>query len=200
MEVGPPGSPCRGRSQAKRQATTAGIGFTALSNGFATCTDAVGVQAICDRLGPGTIGVFCERWWARLPLPLTAADRAAGYWWDISMRQVEVSRTIVFDAPRHGRAFFEALVADNLDLGRPEHIEVIFDRRVPRSTVKTAGARGCPFSTRIVTRGTQVTVNVNYKHSRVKQYFNCDMRSHAASEYVNRRFGNEAEDVVRASA
>jgi hypothetical protein len=36
------------------------------------------------------------------------------------MRQVEVARTMVFDVPRNGRAFFEALVADNLDLGRPE--------------------------------------------------------------------------------
>jgi hypothetical protein len=31
------------------------------------------------------------------------------------MRQVEVSRTLVFDAPRHARGFFEALVVDNLD-------------------------------------------------------------------------------------
>ena len=46
------------------------------------------------------------------------------------MRQVEVSRTIVFDAPRHARAFFEALAADNLDVGRPEHMEIIFGRRV----------------------------------------------------------------------
>jgi hypothetical protein len=35
------------------------------------------------------------------------------------MRQVETSRTLVFDAPRRARAFFEALVADNLDIGRP---------------------------------------------------------------------------------
>ena len=35
------------------------------------------------------------------------------------MRQVEISRTIVFDAPRQARWFFEALVADNLDIGRP---------------------------------------------------------------------------------
>jgi hypothetical protein len=34
-----------------------------------------------------------------LPLPLTPADRQAGYWWELSMRQVETSRTIVFDAP-----------------------------------------------------------------------------------------------------
>jgi hypothetical protein len=31
-----------------------------------------------------------------------------------------VSRTLVFDAPRRARAFFEALVTDNLDIGRPE--------------------------------------------------------------------------------
>ena len=57
---------------------------------------------------------------SRLPLPLTEHDRAAGYWWELSMRQVEVSRTLVFHAPRHARCFFEALVADNLDIGRPE--------------------------------------------------------------------------------
>ena len=81
----------------------AGIGFTELSNGFATCTDPAGLQAICDRLGPGTIEVFFDRWMSRLPLPLTDADRDAGYWWELSMRQVETSRTLVFDAPRHAR-------------------------------------------------------------------------------------------------
>jgi hypothetical protein len=70
----------------------------------------------------------------RIPLPLTRADRAAGYWWELSMRQIEVSRTIVFKAPRHARSFFEALIADNIDLGRPEHVEIIFDRRVQRNT------------------------------------------------------------------
>jgi hypothetical protein len=121
------------------------------------------LQGICDRLGPGTIRVFRERWWARLPLPLSQADRAAGYWWDIAMRQVEVSRTIVFDAPRQGRAFFEALIGDNLDLGRPDNIEVIFGRKVTKATPGT-------FTTRVVTRGVDVTVNAYYKHSRIKQY------------------------------
>ena len=45
-----------GHEWAKRQATRAGIGFTELSNGFATCADPAALQAICDRLGPGTIG------------------------------------------------------------------------------------------------------------------------------------------------
>jgi hypothetical protein len=120
-----------GHEWAKRQATQQGLKFTELSNGFATTEDPAALQVICDRLGPGTITVFVERWLSILPLPLTEADRAAGYWWEISMRQVEVSRTIVFAQPRHARGFFEALVADNLDIGRPDQVELIFaDRRV----------------------------------------------------------------------
>jgi len=158
-----------GHEWAKRQATQAGIGYTELSNGFATCEDPAGLQAICDRFGPGTIGVFFERWMSVLPLPLTSQDRDAGYWWELSMRQIETSRTIVFDAPRHARAFFEALVVDNLDIGRPDRVEVIFTGHPHRW--------GRPpkieptYKTRIATRDTiGVTVNADYKNSRVKQY------------------------------
>ncbi|WP_264026472.1 hypothetical protein [Mycolicibacterium pyrenivorans] len=154
-----------GHEWAKRQATKAAIGFTELSNGFATCSDPVGLQAICDRLGPGTIQVFAERWWSILPLPLTEHDRAAGYWWELSMRQVETSRTLVFDAPRHARGFFEALVTDNLDIGRPELIELIFKRGQRRGR-PAAGQ----FKTRVVTYGAEVNVNAFYRHSRIKQY------------------------------
>jgi len=162
-----------GHEWAKRQATTAGIGFTALSNGFATCTDPAALQGICDRFGPATIRVFCERWWSRLPLPLTDADRAAGYWWDLSMRQVEFSRTIVFTAPRHARTFFETLIADNLDLGRPEHVEVIFGRKTRRKKRSTKQARRPTpdtFKTAIDRTNQGVTVNIFFKHSRAKQY------------------------------
>jgi hypothetical protein len=159
-----------GHEWAKRQATQAGVGYTELSNGFATCTDPEALQEICDRLGPGTIKVFFERWMSVLPLPLTAADRDAGYWWELSMRQVEVSRTIVFDAPRHARGFFEALVVDNLDIGRPESVELIFHgprRPGPGRPVKL----GCVPKTKVVTRDTiGVTVNAFFKSSRVKQY------------------------------
>ena len=44
-----------GHEWAKRQAAKAGIGFTELSNGFAATDDPVGLQAICDRLGPSQI-------------------------------------------------------------------------------------------------------------------------------------------------
>jgi hypothetical protein len=153
-----------GHEWAKRQATKAGITFTELSNGFAACADPQALQDICDRLGPGTIHVFVERWLARLPLPLGQADQDGGYWWETSMRQVEISRTIVFDAPRHARGFFEALIVDNLDLGRPHNVEIIFGRRVRRDTLGT-------FRTAIDRRDNGgVLLNVFYRHSRIKQY------------------------------
>jgi hypothetical protein len=157
-----------GHEWAKRQLARAGTAFTELSNGFASCADPAGLQGICDRLGPGVITVFFERWMSRLPLPLTAADRAAGYWWELSMRQVEVSRTIVFDVPRQARAFFEALVADNLDLGRPEHVELLFKRSARGRKPKDPA--GGAFKTAIDRNNNGVTINAFWRHSRVKQY------------------------------
>src|SRR5215218_3154602 len=131
--------------------------------------DPAGLQAICDRLGPGSIEVFFERWMSILPLPLTPADRGAGYWWELSMRQVETSRTIVFDVPRHARRFFEALVVDNLDIGRPDHVELIFTGH--RTRWGRPPKQEPTYKTRIDTRDTiGVTVNADYKSSRVKQY------------------------------
>ena len=140
-----------------------------MSNGFATCADSAGLQAICDRLGPKAIEAFFERWMTVLPLPLTEHDRSAGYWWELSMRQVEVSRTVVFDAPWQARAFFEALVADNLDVGRPYNSELIFTGRHGRRQGRKPKVDPV-YKTKMVTRDTLVTVNAFYKHSRIKQY------------------------------
>jgi hypothetical protein len=83
------------------------------------------------------------------------------------MRQVEVSRTLVFDAPRRARAFFEALVVDNLDIGRPDKVELIFTGPPHRGRPHKLD---CDPKTSIVSRDTDVTVNAFYKHSRIKQY------------------------------
>jgi hypothetical protein len=190
-----------GHEWAKRQAARAGIGFTALSNGFASAADPAALQAICDRLGPAQIQAWFDRWMARLPLPLAGADRAAGYWWELSMRQVETSRTLVFGAPRHARAFFEALVADNIDLGRPEQVEIIF-RRAPRGP-RASG----PHKTKIDRRADGVTLNVFYKNSRAKQYLK-DGRALRIETVINdaydigcqRRLHNLTELQARARA
>ena len=193
-----------GHEWAKQQCRKAGISFTELSNGFASCDDPAALQKICDALQPGTIEVFFQRWLHRLPLPLTAADRDAGYWWELSMAQVEVSRTLVFTQPRYARGFFDALVTDNLDLGRPDTIEIIFDRQV-RSGPQRA-TRGV-FKTRVITRGTEVTVSAFYKHSRIKQYLK-DARALRVETVVNapgdlgcqRRLHNLDELQARARA
>jgi hypothetical protein len=148
---------------AKQQARKAGLPFTELSNGFASCGDPSLLQRICDALQPGTINVFFQRWLYRLPRPLGPADQQAGYWWECFMAQVEVSRTIVFTQPCYARAFFDAPVTDNLDLGHPDTLEIIFDRHV------RSNAEG-EIRTNVITCGIEVTVNAFYRHSRIKQY------------------------------
>ena len=153
-----------GHEWAKRQATRAGIVYTSLKNGFASCRDPVGLQAICDRFGPSDVQGFFDRWTEVIPTPFTDADRAAGYFFELSMRQVEVSRTLVFDDPRRARGFFESLVQDNIGIGRPHEVHAVFGRdRRGRTTAR-------PFRTRVFSPGTEVKMDFSYKHSRVKQY------------------------------
>ncbi|TMM05449.1 MAG: hypothetical protein E6G05_04785 [Actinobacteria bacterium] len=152
-----------GHEWVKRQALRDGLAFTALSNGFAGCPDPRRLQALCDSFGPHHVQAFFDRWILGIPTPLTAEDRGAGYWWELSMRQVEISRTLVLDAPRRARAFFEALVADNIGIGRPEEVSIVFARQVRKTTRES-------FGTRVFSTGTDVRIDFHYKHSRVKQY------------------------------
>jgi hypothetical protein len=103
------------------------------------------LQAICDGLSAAKIDALLRKWLRLLPHPFTGADRKAGYRYAISILQAEFSTTQVLDRPVHGRLFFEQVIRENLDLGRPEQIELIFNRRIPRH----ARAR---FRTRVVTR------------------------------------------------
>jgi hypothetical protein len=153
-----------GHEWAKQQLTRAGITFEALDNGFLSCTGSVQLQAVCDRLGPPQIRAFFAKWLARLPLPLTPEDRAAGDDYRLSVWQVEVSRTQVFAEPVHGREFFEEVIRENLDLGRPDRIQLLFDRRVQANTPGR-------FRTRVFQEGVIPSLHVEYKHCHVKQYF-----------------------------
>jgi hypothetical protein len=70
----------------------------------------------------------------------------------------------VFDRPLAGRLFFEQVLRDNLDLGRPDRLQLIFDRRIPHNA-KTR------FRTRLVTQQVIPSLWLDYKHSSIKQYF-----------------------------
>ena len=77
---------------------------------------------------------FFDRWAARVPSPLTARDRAAGYTHRLALQQVEVSLTQVFARPVQGRHFFEAVIRENLDLGRPDRVGLLFPLRLTKAT------------------------------------------------------------------
>ena len=128
-----------GNEYAKRQAAKAGIGFTPLDNAFAAVDDAAAVQAICDGMGQEEIEALAARLLAVLPHPFTADDTKAGFRYELSVLQAEFSLTQTLDAPVNGRIFFDQLIRDNLDIGRPDQVSLIFDRRIVRKGKRDAG-------------------------------------------------------------
>jgi hypothetical protein len=142
----------------------AGIPFEALDNGLLGCADPARAQRILDELNEETIAALVAKWLGRLPDPFTAEDHAAGYNFQLSILQAEFARTQVFDRPLSGRHLFEEVIRENLDLGRPEKVSLIFNRRI---TKRTPGS----FHTRVITQGVIPSLHVGYKASKIKQYF-----------------------------
>ncbi len=140
----------------------------------------------------GTEGIdaLLRKWLARLPHPYTAQDRAAGYRYDISLLQAEFSLTQVLDRPVAGRIFFEEVIRENLDLGRPDQVQLIFQRRVSK---RTPGR----FRARVLTDGVLPSLHVDYKSSRIKQYLKQLMAwlalAHELAAQRSTRHGNGAE-------
>jgi hypothetical protein len=156
-----------GNDYAQRQAARAGIGFTPLDNAFAAVDDVAAVQAICDGLDERKIEALAARLLALLPHPFTAADTAAGYRYELSVLQAEFSLTQVLDKPSSGRIFFEQLIRDNLDIGRPDRVALIFGRRIQRGRKHPTPGR---FRTRVITTDVTPSLHVDYKNSKIKQY------------------------------
>jgi len=156
-----------GNEYAKRQAAKTGIGFVPLDNAFAAVDDVAAVQAICDGLDAGAIAALAARLLAMLPHPFTADDTAAGYRYELSVLQAEFSLTQMLDAPVAGRIFFDQLIRDNLDLGRPDRISLIFDRKIIWKGKRATPGR---FRTRVITDGVTPSLHIDYKNSKIKQY------------------------------
>jgi hypothetical protein len=152
-----------GHEYAKRQLDRLGMAYEPLDNGFLSCADPSRLQAICNELSADKLDALLRKWLTRLPHPFTAADQEAAYRYDLSILQAEFALTQVLDRPLSGRVLFEDIVRENLDLGRPDQVQLIFDRRV---TKRTPGR----FRTRVITHGVSPSLHVDYKHSRIKQY------------------------------
>ena len=152
-----------GHEYVKRQLAKQGIAFEALDNGILTCADPRRLQQLCDDLSAPKIDALLRKWLRRLPHPFTVADRLAGYRYDVSILQAEFSLTQVLDRPLCGRVFFEEVIRENLDIGRPDQVQLIFQRRVTKQTPSR-------FRTRVLTEGVTPSLHIDYKHSRIKQY------------------------------
>lgn len=152
-----------GHEWAKRQLAKRGVGYVSLDNGFRAVDDPGLLDELTASLGHDQIRAWFARWMRELPQPLSAEDRAAGYGYALSMLQVEVSDTRVFDRPIRARQWFESTIGEQLTLGRPETVSLLFQRRPNRRS-------NWRFETRVVNAYTSPTITFRYKHSTVKQY------------------------------
>jgi hypothetical protein len=152
-----------GHEYVKRQLAKEGIAFEPLDNGILSCENPKRLQEICDGLSAAKIDALLRKWLAKLPHPYTPADRKAGFLYNVSILQAEFSLTQVLDRPQTGRIFFEQVIRENLDIGRPDQVQLIFERRVSK---RTPGR----FRTRVLTDGVIPSLHVDYKSSKVKQY------------------------------
>src|SRR6516165_2401693 len=152
-----------GHEYVKRQLAKEGIPFEALDNGILSCADPRRLQQLCDGLSAHKIDALLRKWLARVPHPFLPKDRAAGYRYVVSILQAEFSLTQVLDRPQTGRVFFEEVIRENLDIGRPDHVQLVFGRRIRNNTPGQ-------FRTRVITEGVTPSLHIDYKRSRIKQY------------------------------
>jgi hypothetical protein len=150
-----------GHEWAKQQSQKEGIRYEALHNGFLTCQNPERLQDICHQLDAEKIQTLFDRWVEQLPWPISPQQRSAGYAHQLSIWQLEVSRTQVFQDPEQGWALVEALIRDNLDLGRPDRVSLIFERKVTKATPSE-------LHTRVLREGIQPIIRIKYKHSALK--------------------------------
>jgi hypothetical protein len=74
---------------------------------------------------------------------------------------------MALDRPIAGRIFFEQLIRDNLDTGRPDKVNIVFGRTIrQRGKGRTPGT----FRTQVITTGACPYLYLSYKKTQVKQY------------------------------
>ena len=160
-----------GHEYLKCQLERRGIDYEALDNGIWWCKDLGSAQRICARFDEQKIEGFFRKWLRRLPHPFSAKERQAGYRYELSILQAEFSLTQIWDRALSGRCFFEEVIRENIDLGRPEQVQLIFSRKLKKSTVDDGRCR-----TRILTQGVIPSLHIYYKNTRSKQYLKAAKR------------------------
>ncbi len=186
-----------GHQWLRRQLERRQIAYQPLDNGVAATDDGVAVERLCQRLSAAHVQRYFDRWLYRLPNPFTRQDRRAGYTYQLSLLQLEVSRTEVFDRPLHGRQFFEEVIKDHIDLGRPERLQLVFGRRLARRRGQP------PTATRICSQEVNPSLQISHRNTRVKQYWKCDRALRTETTFNDTyefRIGRKLENLPKLTA
>jgi len=156
-----------GHEWLKRALARQGVRVVPLANGIRECSDPALAQRLGLALGPAEVRTFFARWMAQLPQPLRERDRADGYLYHLSMLQVEIADTAVLDRPLRARRCFEALLTEQLVLGRPDEVSLLFDRRIIRRGPRPTPGR---FATVVIAPHTLPVLRLHYRKAVLKQY------------------------------
>ncbi len=125
-----------GHEYLKRRLRRRGIHFEAqvLDNGLLSCADVPAARRISQGLSAAKIDALFRKWLARLPHPYSPKDRRAGYRYELSILQRRFVPHSDLGPSRSRPGWFEELIRENIDLGRPEQVQLIFGRRMQRKT------------------------------------------------------------------
>ena len=140
-----------------------GIAFQGLDNGILSCADLKALQRICDELDDKKIDGCCANGWTACRIRSMTKIAPPAIATNGRSCKPQFALTQVLDHPVTGRLFFEQVIRENMDSGRPDQVQLIFNRRITR---RTPGR----FRTRVITEGVTPSVHVDYKRSRIKQY------------------------------
>jgi hypothetical protein len=150
--------------------------------------------AICDRLGSGVVHSFLWRWCHLLPTssPARIYVAATPTSWPYASSRCPTPGCPTGTKP--GRAFFQGLIRDHLDVGRPDQVTIIFDRGV---SSRTPGS----FRTKVITRGDDPQLCCR-PHSHVVTFaqLTCPSDDSNGLHAPGLRFGDEGVMVVMAAA
>lgn len=161
-----------GHEYVKRQLEKKGVAFEALDNGIGKCEDPEAAQKIANGITAKKTESLIRKWLSIVPNPQKELALYGGrkflkmLKYNISVLQAEVALTQVWKRAQDGLQFFEQVIRENIDLGRPEKVGVIFGKRITKKTLKENR-----FMSRVFTHGVIPVFNVFYKSNKLKQYY-----------------------------
>ena len=122
-----------GNEYLKRQPAKRGVAFEALDNGVKSCASPKLMQRLCDELSADKIDRFCANGCDACRIRFRHAI-APPCRYQLSILQAEFSLTQVLDQPVTGRIFFEEVIRENLDIGRPSQVSCLARAAMSDST------------------------------------------------------------------